>query len=159
MKTFYHSKELVIIRLLQLHLLLSTCLMQFWMEMFSGYYARFFGIQIPVDTTEGKKMFSALARDLIDTTNPASYNQAIMDFGAVICKPLLPLCNKCPLQKKCIAYTKKMVNILPVKEKTSVRRERFFNYLIVEHDNKIYVNKRTDKDIWQNLYEFILDRN
>lgn len=118
--------------------------------------ARFFGIRVPVDTTEGKKMFSGLARDLIDTTNPASYNQAIMDFGAVICKPMLPLCDNCPLQMKCIAYAKKIVNILPVKEKSIKRRERFFNYLIVEYHNKIYVNQRTGKDIWQNLYEFIL---
>ena len=78
-------------------------------------------------------MFSVLARDLIDTTNPASYNQAIMDFGAVICKPMLPLCDSCPLQKKCIAYAKKIVNILPVKEKSIRKRERFFNYLIVEY--------------------------
>jgi A/G-specific adenine glycosylase len=122
----------------------------------SRVLARFFGIQIPVDTTEGKKMFRALARDLIDTTNPASYNQAIMDFGAVVCKPMLPLCNLCPLQKRCIAYAKKMVNILPLKEKSINKRERFFNYLIAEHHDKIYVNQRTDKDIWQNLYEFIL---
>jgi A/G-specific adenine glycosylase len=118
--------------------------------------ARFFGIPIPVDTSEGKNMFSTLARDLIDPINPASYNQAIMDFGAVVCKPMLPLCNSCPLQKKCIAYAKKTVNILPVKGKSIQRRERFFNYLIVEHHNKIYVHQRTRKDIWQNLYEFIL---
>ncbi|MEP6928055.1 MAG: A/G-specific adenine glycosylase [Ginsengibacter sp.] len=118
--------------------------------------SRFFGIEIPVDTTRGKKFFNILARDLIDTTNPASYNQAIMDFGAVICKPMLPLCGCCLLQKNCIAYGKKMVNILPVKEKSTRKRERFFNYLIVEQNNKIYVNQRTGKDIWQDLYEFIL---
>ncbi|MEP6949288.1 MAG: A/G-specific adenine glycosylase [Ginsengibacter sp.] len=118
--------------------------------------ARFFGVKVPVDTTEGKKMFSDIARDLIDTRNPASYNQAIMDFGAVVCKPLLPLCNSCPLEKKCIANAKKIVSTLPVKEKSIQRRERFFNYLIVEYHNKTYVNQRMDKDIWQNLYEFIL---
>ena len=118
--------------------------------------ARFFGIRTPVDTTEGKKLFSELARDLIDKTNPAEYNQAIMDFGAVICKPALPLCDACPLQKKCIAFQKKMINILPVKEKSIRKRERFFNYLIVKESNKFYVKQRTDKDIWQNLYEFIL---
>lgn len=118
--------------------------------------ARFFGIQTSVDTTEGKKIFSTLARDLIDKANPAGYNQAIMDFGAVICKPALPLCDACPLQKKCIAYQKNLIDILPVKEKNIRKRERFFNYLIVEKNNKIYVKQRTDKDIWQNLYEFIL---
>jgi A/G-specific adenine glycosylase len=118
--------------------------------------SRFFGIQTPAGTAEGKKMFGALARDLLDTANPAAHNQAIMDFGAVVCKPILPLCDVCPLQKKCIAYAKNMVSILPLKEKNINKRERFFNYLIVEYHDKIYVNQRTRKDIWQNLYEFIL---
>ena len=118
--------------------------------------ARFFGIEVPVDTTEGKKLFSALAANLIDKINPAEYNQAIMDFGAVVCKPAQPLCDDCPLQKKCIAYQKKSVNILPVKEKTISKRERFFNYLVVKQGIKYMLNKESDKDIWQNLYEFIL---
>ena len=118
--------------------------------------ARFFGIQTPVETTEGKKLFKELANELIDKKNPAEYNQAIMDFDAVICKPVLPLCYECPLQKKCVAYQKKLVSILPVKEKNIKKRQRFFNYLLVEQGNKIYIHQRTEKDIWQNLYEFIL---
>ena len=118
--------------------------------------ARFFGIKIPVDTSVGKKFFTALAGDLIDKKDPASYNQALMDFGATICKPALPLCDACPLQKECIAYKKNLINVLPVKEKSVSTRERFFNYLVVTRGNKTYVNQRTGKDIWQNLYEFIL---
>jgi len=122
----------------------------------SRVLARFFGVHTPVDTTGGKKFFGKLAGDLIDATDPASYNQAIMDFGAIICKPQLPLCDKCPLRIRCVAYRKKLVSILPVKEKIIRTRERFFNYLVVEHRNKVYVIKRNRKDIWQNLYEFIL---
>ncbi len=118
--------------------------------------ARFFGIDIPVDSIEGKKLFRSLANSLIDKKKPAEYNQAIMDFGAVICKPRLPLCNECPLQKKCIASQKKLVGILPVKGKSIKIRQRFFNYLMVEHGGKIYISRRTAKDIWHNLYEFIL---
>ncbi|MEO8765068.1 MAG: A/G-specific adenine glycosylase [Ginsengibacter sp.] len=118
--------------------------------------SRFFGIQVAVDITEGKNLFGALARELIDLKNPGSYNQAIMDFGAVICKPMLPLCDSCPLKKKCEAWSKGIVAILPVKDKIINKRERFFNYLIVSHDNKVYVKQRTHKDIWQNLYEFVL---
>lgn len=118
--------------------------------------ARFFGIQTPVDSVAGRKIFSSLARELLDATKPALYNQAIMDFGAVICKPVLPLCDKCFLQKKCTANKKNLVSALPVKEKRVKKRNRFFNYLVIEQNNKIYVNQRTDKDIWQNLYEFIL---
>jgi A/G-specific adenine glycosylase len=118
--------------------------------------ARFFGIQTPVDTVQGKKVFKKLAGELIDQKNPAEYNQAIMDFGAIVCKPALPLCNKCPLQKFCVSYQKEIVSTLPVKEKSIKQRKRFFNYLMVEQGNNIYVNQRTEKDIWQNLYEFIL---
>jgi A/G-specific adenine glycosylase len=118
--------------------------------------ARFFGIKTPVDSAGGKKLFRNLANSLIDEKKPAEYNQAIMDFGAVVCKPLLPLCSECPLQKKCIASQKKLVVFLPVKEKGIKTRQRFFNYLLVENGDNIYVNQRTEKDIWQNLYEFIL---
>ena len=118
--------------------------------------ARFFGIKTPVDTTEGKKFFTALAADLLDKKEPASYNQALMDFGATICKPALPLCDACPLQKECVAYKKNIINVLPVKEKSVNTRERFFNYLVVTTGDKTYVRQRMDKDIWQNLYEFIL---
>jgi A/G-specific adenine glycosylase len=118
--------------------------------------ARFFGIATPVDTTEGKKLFTSLAEELIDKKEPAIYNQALMDFGAIVCKPALPFCNECPLQAKCIAFKKELINILPVKEKSIRMRERFFNYLIVEISGKVYVKQRIAKDIWQNLYEFIL---
>ncbi|HET7118934.1 MAG TPA: A/G-specific adenine glycosylase [Hanamia sp.] len=118
--------------------------------------SRFFGIEIPINTTEGKKMYRQLSQQLIDKQRPAEYNQAIMDFGAVICKPLLPLCKECPLRKKCLAYFDNKTELLPINNKTVKQKQRFFNYLIVEYKSKFYVNKRTQKDIWENLYEFIL---
>ncbi len=118
--------------------------------------SRFFGIEIPINTTVGKKYYSELAQLLLDKKNPAQYNQAIMDFGAVICKPALPLCCECPLQKKCVAFLTNRVSVLPINEKIIKQKKRFFNYLIVEYQQKFYVKKRTQKDIWQNLFEFIL---
>lgn len=118
--------------------------------------SRFFGIQTPIDSAEGKSIINNLAQSLIDKINPAKYNQAVMDFGATICKPVQPLCNECPFQLKCIAYKKNIVNILPIKEKKAAKRQRFFNYFIIENKNKFYVHKRTEKDIWQNLFEFVL---
>lgn len=118
--------------------------------------SRFFGIEIPVNTTSGKKYFEELARILLDKKKPAEYNQAIMDFGAVVCKPALPLCSECPLQKKCIAYLENKVSVLPVNEKKIKLKERYFNYLIIEFRHKFYVRKRIEKDIWNSLYEFIL---
>ena len=118
--------------------------------------SRFFGKEIPINTSAGKKFYTVLAQALLDKNNPAKYNQAIMDFGAVVCKPALPLCFKCPLKKKCVAFLKNKVDVLPVNKKVVKQKERFFNYLIVQNDEKVYVSKRTEKDIWQNLYEFIL---
>ncbi len=118
--------------------------------------ARYFGIETPIDSTEGKKIFTALAEDLLDKKNPAIYNQALMDFGAVICKPQLPLCNDCPLKKKCVAIAKGAIARLPVKEKSIIKKTRWFYYVIVEYQHQYYVRKRGSKDIWENLHEFIL---
>lgn len=118
--------------------------------------SRFFGNEVPINTTEGKKEYSALAQLLLDKKNPGIYNQAIMDFGATVCKPSAPLCLTCPLQKKCIAFLENRVDELPVNNKIIRIKKRFFNYLIVEYESKIYVRKRTEKDIWQGLYEFVL---
>ena len=118
--------------------------------------SRFFGIEIPVNTTEGKKYYGKLAQLLLDKKNPGVYNQALMDFGAVVCKPAAPLCLECPLQKKCIAFQQKKVDVLPINTKKLTLKNRFFNYLLVHYKNSFYVHKRTNKDIWENLYEFIL---
>ncbi|UAY51770.1 A/G-specific adenine glycosylase [Ferruginibacter albus] len=118
--------------------------------------SRFFGIKIPIDSTEGKKTFTVLANSLLDKKQPGIYNQALMDFGAVICKPQQPLCDACLLQKNCVAYLNNKVNVLPVKEKKIIKRTRWFYYFIVEHNNSFLVRKRPAKDIWENLYEFVL---
>src|SRR5665213_2201671 len=100
--------------------------------------SRFFGIEIPINTTAGKKYYSELAQQLLDKKNPAKYNQALMDFGAVICKPSAPLCPQCPLQKKCTALLKNKVAELPVNTKTIKQKQRFFNYLIVKRKQHFY---------------------
>lgn len=118
--------------------------------------ARFFGISTPVSNSEGKKLYSLLAEALLDKKQPAIYNQAIMDFGAVICKPQQPLCSSCVQQSQCEAFRHNCISRLPVKEKVLQKKLRWFYYFIIEHNNHIYIRKRSDKDIWQNLYEFVL---
>ncbi|MBX3256925.1 MAG: A/G-specific adenine glycosylase [Chitinophagaceae bacterium] len=118
--------------------------------------ARFFGIDIPADTTKGKQVFNQLAFDLLDKKNPGLYNQAIMDFGATVCKPQAPLCNECPLAGKCIALKEKKVGLLPVKEKKILKKNRWFYYLVLHFGGKLYVRQRLEKDIWQHLHEFYL---
>jgi A/G-specific adenine glycosylase len=118
--------------------------------------SRFFGINTAIDSAEGKKIFTDLGNELLDKNNPGIYNQAIMDFGAVICKPKIPLCNICPLKTECKAYLNGLTDKLPVKEGKIIRKTRWFNYLLIQCNNKIYVRKRSGNDIWENLYEFIL---
>jgi A/G-specific adenine glycosylase len=118
--------------------------------------SRFFGNSAAIDSNEGKKLFTALANELLDKKNPGIYNQALMDFGAVVCKPKLPLCHECPMQSKCVAFEKKIVDRLPVKEKKLVKKTRWFYYIVAEFEGKVMVRKRGAKDIWENLYEFIL---
>ncbi len=118
--------------------------------------SRYFGIKDAIDSTEGKKKFSKLANQLIDEKNPGTFNQAVMEFGAIQCKPVNPDCNLCPLQNSCYAYFQKQVSSLPVKSKKTLVRSRHFNYLVIHYKNTVYLNKRAGNDIWKGLYDFPL---
>jgi len=118
--------------------------------------SRVFGISTPVDLPAGRKAFQQLADQLLDAKDPALYNQAIMDLGATICKPRQPVCGACPFQQKCLALETGKIEQLPVKSKKIKQRERFFYYLILESGGKQLVRQRKGKDIWQDLFEFIL---
>lgn len=118
--------------------------------------ARFFGLDLPIDSTGGKKFFSEKVNELLAGHSPADFNQAIMDFGATVCKPVQPLCVNCPLQIDCVAYNTNKVDSFPVKEKKLAKRKRFFTYLIVKYKEKYYIQQRQEKDIWQDLHQFIL---
>jgi A/G-specific adenine glycosylase len=118
--------------------------------------ARYFGEKTAIDTSAGKKFYTALATSLLDQRHPGNYNQAIMDFGAVICKPKLPLCEQCIQRNECQAFRDNKVAILPVKKKAAIKKDRWFTYIIVEFNGQYYIHRRESKDIWQNLYEFVL---
>ncbi|MCB0520308.1 MAG: A/G-specific adenine glycosylase [Lewinellaceae bacterium] len=118
--------------------------------------SRYFGVEEPVDTTAGKKQFAHLAQELLDVRQPGRFNQAIMDFGAGQCTPAAPKCASCPLQPNCSAFHQNKVDSLPVKSKKLERRQRFFNYLVINQQGNVFIKKRTEKDIWRNLYDFPL---
>ncbi len=119
--------------------------------------SRTFNIADPIDTTKGKARFSALADTLLDKNQAGVYNQAIMDFGATVCLPKNPVCKSCPMQVGCKALKKKTVSQLPVKSKKMIRKKRFFNYVVFKDKKGLTViNKRVEKGIWQNLYDFPL---
>lgn len=118
--------------------------------------SRYFGNDTPIDTTAGKKLYTELADSLLDSKQPGIYNQAIMDFGAVICRPQNPLCMSCPQRTGCQAQLKGWTDRLPVKEKNTRKRERWLYYFIIEQGDNVYIRQRKEKDIWEDLYEFVL---
>ena len=115
--------------------------------------SRVFGIQTPFDTTAGKKQFQKLAQELLDKKNPAEYNQAIMEFGALQCVPKSPKCNDCPIVNDCIAFNTNTVSLLPVKSKKLKVKSRYLHFLVVNKNNEVLIGKR-NSGIWQGLYEF-----
>ncbi|MDN3581709.1 A/G-specific adenine glycosylase [Mucilaginibacter flavus] len=115
--------------------------------------ARYYGIYEPINSTTGKKLFQQIADDLINKKTPGLHNQAMMEFGAMLCKPKNPACNICPVQIDCVAFKAGATSALPVKLKTVKVKERFFNYFLITDGNTILMNKRGDKDIWANMYD------
>lgn len=119
--------------------------------------SRYFGIDTAINSSAGIKEFKLLAETLIDTKQPAIYNQAIMEFGAIQCKPKKPVCMFCSLSDSCVALQKNLIDKLPVKEKKIKVRKRYFNFLVVKtNNNKTILSERKGKGIWQGLYQFPL---
>ena len=118
--------------------------------------ARVFGVDTAFDTTAGKKQFAELAQELIDEEQPGAYNQAIMDFGAMVCTPQNPKCEDCVFNKMCVAYKQDLIDVLPVRSKKNKISSRYFTYLLIRNKKEILIEKREAKDIWQNLYQLPL---
>jgi A/G-specific adenine glycosylase len=119
--------------------------------------ARYFGIHTPINSTAGVKEFKELASSLIDQKRPATFNQAIMEFGAMQCKPKNPDCTICPFKSSCAALQKSTISELPVKLKKTKVTTKYFNYLVfVDSKKQTLFEKRTQRGIWQNLYQFPL---
>ena len=119
--------------------------------------ARVFNIKTPINSTKGIKEFQELADSLISEKDPGDYNQGLMEIGATVCTPKKTDCSVCPLQTICLALSKGVVSDLPVKEKKLKVRNRYINYYCLEQNHQIIMNKRVEKDIWQNLYDFPYD--
>lgn len=118
--------------------------------------ARVFNIDTAINSSKGIKTFQELANSLISDRNPGDYNQSMMDIGATICTPKNPKCNQCPLNSICHAHDNNTFDNLPVKIKKTKIKHRNFNYLCIEYNGNFLMKKRTQKDIWKNLYDFPL---
>ncbi|BAU52134.1 A/G-specific adenine glycosylase [Mucilaginibacter gotjawali] len=118
--------------------------------------ARYFGINEPINSPKGIKIFQSAANELLDKHRPGIHNQAMMEFGAMLCRPKNPACNICPVSEGCYAFANNAVNLLPVKLNKIKIRERYFNYFLVADEHTLVMNRRGDKDIWANMYDLPL---
>ena len=119
--------------------------------------SRIFGIKTPINESKGITEFKLLAEELLDQNDPGTHNQALMEFGALVCLPKNPKCKTCIFKNACHALQYKLIDQLPSKIKKLKIRKRYFNYLVVNHESdSTLIRKRNQKDIWQNLFEFPL---
>ena len=115
--------------------------------------SRCFGIATPINTSEGKKEFAALAQSLLPADNPSAFNQAMMDFRAIQCTPQSPRCLLCPLAERCVALRTGRVDELPVKVRKLKLSTRRFYYIYIRCNGHTLLHRRTAGDIWQGLWE------
>ena len=123
--------------------------------------ARLFGFDKPVNSNAGEKYLQNLANSILNKDFPGIHNQAMIEFGAIQCTPGKPDCQQCPLSEICEAYNNNQVTLLPVKNAPKKKKNRYFYYLVIHQDEQYtYIKKRTQKDVWNSLYEFpLIERN
>ncbi|NQY68835.1 MAG: A/G-specific adenine glycosylase [Flavobacteriales bacterium] len=118
--------------------------------------SRVFDVETPIDSSKGQKEFQELADELIPSKNPDTHNQAIMEVGSLVCTPKNPNCNECPLIDLCLARANNTIDSRPVKSKKNKVRDRYFHFLLFDINEETYIEQRTEKGIWQNMYQFPL---
>lgn len=118
--------------------------------------SRILGIYTPINSSQGRKVLQEEAARLISRADPATHNQAIIEFGALQCTPSQPECGICPLKDICHAYLNDKVEWLPVKNRKKQKRQRFFHYLEIRRNGYFYMHQRNQRDIWNSLYQFPL---
>jgi A/G-specific adenine glycosylase len=121
--------------------------------------SRFYGIATPIDSKEGLVIFNELAFNNLAKKTPGAYNQAIMDFGATVCRPAAPDCVTCNLASKCVAFNVNQVNQLPMKLKRITKKKRYFDFLCFNYEGSWMIQKRGEGDVWNGLYQFYLLEN
>jgi A/G-specific adenine glycosylase len=118
--------------------------------------ARYFGIESPPDTSRGRKEFRLAAEELLDRKDPGRHNQAMIELGALVCLPKSPVCDRCPLNTSCFALKANCIHRLPAKKKAVRTQDRYFYYLVIQKNDRIFIRQRGEGDIWALLYDFPL---
>ena len=121
------------------------------------FFSRYFGITTPINSSQAHKEFKAKGMKLIDASQSGNFNQALMEFGSIQCTPKKPSCSTCPFCSDCIAFNQNKISSLPIKTSKIKVTKRFFSYLVISDNlNNFLMEKRIQKGIWQNLYQFPL---
>ncbi|MCC7301479.1 MAG: A/G-specific adenine glycosylase [Bacteroidia bacterium] len=120
------------------------------------FLSRLHGIRTAVDTAAGRRKVMAHAQEWMKGQRPSEFNQAIMEFGALYCIPASPDCTSCIFRDVCVAGIKKQAHCFPVKKKKTAVRDRYFHYFLCEYSGRILIHERTEKDIWQGLFDLPL---
>ena len=115
--------------------------------------SRIFEIKDPIDVNNSRKVFREKASELMPSNRYGDYNQGLMDFGSMVCKPKNPSCSSCMISKKCIAFKNEMVDLLPVKANKIKIKTLYFEYLVVNNNDHLLI-ERIDEGLWKNLYQF-----
>ena len=118
--------------------------------------SRVFGIEKDISSSGGPKVFESKANELLDRSRPASFNQAIMEFGAIQCSPKSPACGLCPFSSNCFAFNNNCIDLLPVKTKKVKVTKRYFTYIVFSFEDQLYLKQRGKNDVWQGLFDFHL---
>jgi len=115
--------------------------------------SRIFGVETPINSPNAYKVFFEIANQLIKEVNPASFNQAIMEFGAIHCTPANPNCDSCIFKLNCFGFNHKQQTEFPKKVPKKARRKQTINYQVLVCKNDVLLRKRTENGIWKNLYD------
>jgi A/G-specific adenine glycosylase len=118
--------------------------------------SRIFGMENDISSSKGPKVFELKANELLDRKQPGSFNQAIMEFGAIQCSPKSPACGLCPYSSTCFAFNNNCIDLLPVKTKKVKVTKRYFTYVVFRIEDQYYLKERGKKDVWQGLFDFHL---
>jgi A/G-specific adenine glycosylase len=118
--------------------------------------SRIFGMENDISSSNGPKVFELKANELLDRKQPGSFNQAIMEFGAIQCSPKSPACGLCPYSSTCFAFNNNCIDLLPVKTKKVKVTKRYFTYVVFRIEDQYYLKERGKKDVWQGLFDFHL---
>lgn len=117
--------------------------------------ARYFGIDMPIQSSTFVKSLTQILQKNIETTSePDTFNQAMIELGATVCIPQNPKCNQCPLAESCFANKYLKQGELPVVQPKAKPEKWHLDFFCIEQDGKILLQKRPKDGIWGGLFEF-----